>query len=118
MPILICVVALLLLWGFIAWDRRSTARPVSRADMQKGWSPKPWLKWPAFAALALVLLALGAIEWAYPSPPPFTGKLSAIATLAHATLGPRGPAYAALCGGAVLFMLALLLWHHEEGKTR
>ncbi|MDO6387045.1 hypothetical protein [Uliginosibacterium sp. 31-12] len=114
MPVLITVAALLLLWGFIVWDRRKPSQKMSRHEIEKGWSAKPLLKWPLLLALSLVFLMLGTIEWLDPSLPPFTGKLSVIVSIAHTSFGAHGPAYVYFCVGVMLLVLAFVLWQRKE----
>lgn len=83
MPVLITLVFLLLLWGFIAWDRQRPISPPSRQAMLKGWSPRPVLKWPLIAGLSLCSAVMGVSEWLVPSSPPFTGKLSSVFLYAY-----------------------------------
>lgn len=114
MPVLITVAALLLLWGFIAWDRRNSAQKISHHKIENGWAAKPLLKWPLHFALSLVFLMLGVIEWLDPSLPPFSGKLSVIVSMAHTSFGAHGPAYVYFCVSALLLFLAFVLWQSKE----
>jgi len=117
MPVLITVAALLLLWAFIVWDRRKPVQKMSRHELDVGWSAKPLLKWPLHLALSLISLMFGVTEWFDPSLPPFTGKLSAIVSMAHTTFGEHGPAYVYFCCSVVLLVLAFVLWQRKARQA-
>ena len=118
MPVLLTLAFLLLLWAFIAWDRRRPVAPISRQALAKGWSPRSVRKWPLVAGLSLCCFVLGVNEWLVPSSPPFTGKLSFLFQIAYLHLGPFGPAYMWWGIAAVLAGYALVLWRNQETKHR
>ena len=114
MPVLITIGLLLLLWAFVVWDRRRSVEPLSRKAMSRGWSPRPLLKWPVFAGLALCCAVLGTVKWFQSSHPPFTGKLSLFFRAAYEQFGPSGIAYLWWAVAMGLGLAAVLSWLAQE----
>ena len=108
MPILLFLACLLLLWAFIAWDRRRSAPPIAHQSLEKGWAPRPTKKWPLTLGLSLCSFSMAFAEWLQPDMPPFTGKFSFLKQYAYDCFGSVGAAYlwgmvgiACLAGAAI-----------------
>lgn len=113
LPLLMLVVLL----GFVVWDRRRLQSrpltPLPRAALTKGWSQRPLLVWPMHAALSLCAAALTVAEFKAPSLPPFAGRWSFIKQLAFSTFGTFGLAYVWSAMSLLLLLLALATWRNR-----
>lgn len=88
--LLAAVAPLLLLWVFIAWDRRRMESPVSRERMEAGFSPQGPSQRSVVLGLAATCVIWGVYEWNFPSLPPFSGKHVWLKEIAYQEFGPHG----------------------------
>ncbi len=116
MPIIVFMALMIALLLFIIWDRKQSAKVVTRDQISKGFVPKSMAKWPGFLGLALVSFFTALNKIITPSVPPFTGKGSTMNTLAYQALGDRGPAFLWVGIGAILVVAAYV--SYRSGPQR
>ena len=113
MSVLLLLVFLFLLWGFIAWDRRRPASPVSDQSLAKGWMPRLTKKWPLTLGLSLCCFFMALAEWLQPDLPPFTGKFAFLAQYAHDCFGSVGLVYLWVMVAIGFLMAAAVQWRKQ-----
>jgi Flp pilus assembly protein TadB len=121
MPVLLVLGALLAMLAFIVWERRrsasSRAAPLTRASLEKGWSPKQIPMWSVSAGFSFLFGVRAFVEWRQPKSPPFAGRWSEVISFFHAQFGVHGVAYLWAALAVVLLLLAALQYRSgAEGK--
>jgi hypothetical protein len=118
MEVAIFFILMLGLLVFILWDRRQPVAPPTRAQMEKGWTPKDLPMMWVSATMSMVCAALGLRHWIEPKTPPFQGRSAIFERFFYEILGPRGPAL--MWGLLAVFLAASAAgyWRVQRTKQR
>jgi uncharacterized membrane protein len=120
MPVVIFISALALIlfflgWALIAWEQKSIRKqkmnPLSRETALKGSTSNWTSRWPASAAVSLILFTHGCSEILHPSKPPFRRTTN---SLIYQNLGEYGLAVTSLVLATLMMVAAYFIW--RKGK--
>lgn len=107
----LAVISLVALAVFILWEgwqrRRSAAKPLARAELERGYVPGATGHEQALFVAAGVALVAAVALFASPPQPPFEGRRAWLGAAVYGWLGPLGIPAAILVFAAVLFGFGL-----------